>query len=109
MTDLVLALVTTNNKKEAETLSHKIVKEKLAACVNIVNGIRSIYEWEGEIHDEQEHLLLIKTPKNNVEALKKFIEENHSFEVPEFVVFEVSDALPDYLQWAYDVTAPSAR
>jgi periplasmic divalent cation tolerance protein len=107
MTDLVLALVTTNNKKEAETLSHKIVKKKLAACVNIVNGIRSIYEWEGEIHDEQEHLLLIKTPKNNIEALKKFIEENHSFEVPEFIVLEVADALPDYLQWAYDVTAPS--
>lgn len=109
MTDLVLALVTTNNKKEAETLSQKMVKEKLAACVNIVNGIRSIYEWEGEIHDEQEHLLLIKAPKTNVEALKKFIEENHSFEVPEFVVFEVADALPDYLQWAYDSTLPSTR
>jgi len=108
MAELVVAIVTTNNRKEAESLAQKMIKEKLAACINIINNIRSIYEWEGEIHDEQEHLLLIKTTKKNVEALKKFIEEKHSFEVPELVVFEAADVLSDYLQWVEDVTTPSA-
>jgi len=104
MSDLIIAFVTTNTEKEALFLAQKLVEEKLAACVNIVNGIRSVYEWEGEIHDDQEHLLIIKSLKSKTGKLKDFIEKHHSYEVPEFVAIELDDALPDYLQWVRDVT-----
>ena len=105
MSELIIALVTTNTEREAALLAQKIIKERLAACVNIVPKIRSFYEWEGEIHDDQEHLLIIKSLSDNVEKLKTFIEKNHSYEVPEFIVFSAVDALPDYLQWVRDVTS----
>jgi len=105
MSDLIVAFVTTNTEREASSLAQKIVQEKLAACVNIVPQIRSIYEWEGEIHDEQEHLLIIKSLKTKLDQLKGFIEKHHSYEVPEFVAMELDDALPDYIQWVRDVTS----
>jgi periplasmic divalent cation tolerance protein len=105
MSDLIVAFVTTNTEKEATSIAQKLVEQKLAACVNIAPNIRSVYEWEGEIHDEQEHLLIIKSLKTKVDKLKEFIEKNHSYEVPEFIVVEVGDALPDYLQWVRDVTS----
>ena len=104
MSDLIVAFVTTNTEREASSLAQKIVQEKLAACVNIVPQIRSVYEWEGEIHDEQEHLLIIKSLKSKQDKLKGFIEKHHSYEVPEFVAIDIDDALPDYLQWVRDVT-----
>jgi periplasmic divalent cation tolerance protein len=105
MSDLIVAFVTTNTEREASSLAQKIVQERLAACVNIVPQIRSVYEWEGEIHDEQEHLLIIKSLKTKLDQLKGFIEKHHSYEVPEFIALEVSDNLPDYLQWVRDVTS----
>lgn len=105
MGELIIAFVTTNTEKEASFLAQKLVEEKLAACVNIIQNIRSVYEWEGEIHDEQEHLLIIKSLKSRTEKIKAFIEKHHSYEVPEFVSFESDDALADYLQWAKDVTS----
>ena len=105
MTDLIIAFVTTNTEKEASSLAQKLVEEKLAACVNIINNIRSVYDWEGEIHDESEHLLVIKSIKEKQDKIKAFIEKNHSYEVPEFISISVDDALPDYLQWVKDVTS----
>ena len=98
-------LVTAENAGQARRITDALLSARLAACVNIVCDIRSIYEWEGEIHDDQEFLLIIKTPKTHVRKLKKFIDKHHSYEVPEFVAFEVSDALPEYLKWAYEVTS----
>lgn len=105
MSDLIISFVTTNTEKEASFLAQKLVEEKLAACVNIVSNIRSVYEWEGEIHDDQEHLLIIKSLKGKIGKLKEFIEKHHSYEVPEFITLEIDDALPDYLQWVRDVTS----
>lgn len=105
MSELIVAFVTTNTEKEAKTLAQKLVHEHLAACVNIIPQIRSFYEWEGEIHDDQEHLLIIKSLKSRQEKLKEFIEKNHSYEVPEFVSFDIDDALPDYIQWVKDVAS----
>lgn len=105
MTDLIIAFVTTNTEKEASSLAQRLVEERLAACVNIINNMRSIYEWDGEIHDDSEHLLIIKSVADKREKLKAFIEKHHSYEVPEFISISVDDALPDYLQWAKDVTA----
>lgn len=104
MTELMVAFVTTNTEREAASIAQKLVKEKLAACVNIVPNIRSVYDWEGEIHDDQEHLLIIKSLKSKMDKIKGFIEKHHSYEVPEFIALTIDDALPDYLQWVKDVT-----
>lgn len=105
MSDLIIAFVTTNTEREANSLARKLVEKRLAACVNIIPNIRSFYEWEGEIHDDQEHLLIVKSLKDKTEKLKEFVEKHHSYEVPEFVILEASDVLPDYLQWARDATS----
>ena len=108
MSELIIAFVTTNTEREASSLAKKLINGRLAACVNIISNIRSFYEWEGDIHDDQEHLLIIKSVKENVEKLKEFVEQNHTYEVPEFIVISATDSLPDYLQWVKDATSPGA-
>ena len=98
MTEYILAL-TTSPAKEAEVLARKLVEAKACACVNIVERVRSIYWWKGEIEDEQESILLIKAEKQNRDELWKTIEDNHSYDVPEFIVLPIADGSPDYLQW----------
>lgn len=102
--DAVVAMTTTNTEREAKELAGKIVTGRLAACVQIIPKIHSIYEWEDEIHDDQEYLMIIKTRERKVPALKKFIETEHSYEVPEFLVTPVVDGADDYLKWMEDVT-----
>ncbi|MFH0800010.1 MAG: divalent-cation tolerance protein CutA, partial [Pseudomonadota bacterium] len=97
MIEAAVAMTTTNSELEAKKLAGGLVKDKLAACVQILPKMHSIYEWDGEIHDDQEYLLLIKTRKELLKDVKKFIEKNHSYEVPEFVALPVVDALGAYL------------
>ena len=97
-------MTTTNTDKEAKSLAGLLVKERLAACVQIIPKIQSIYQWNGKIHDEQEYLLLIKTKQQLVSDIKLFIEKNHSYEVPEFLVLPVTDAIADYLDWMRENT-----
>lgn len=104
MIDAVVAMTTTNSEREAKSLAGILVRERHAACVQIVPKILSVYEWEGAIHEEQEYLLLIKTPERCVKDLKKAIEKHHSYEVPEFVVLPIIDGSAEYLEWMADVT-----
>lgn len=105
MTDVVISYTTINTEKDARKLAAQLVEEKFAACVNILPKIRSIYEWDGEIHDEHEFMLIIKSPRDKLDLVKGFIEKRHSYEVPEFISVDVIDGLPDYLQWVKDVTS----
>jgi len=105
MTDIVISYTAINTEKDARKLAAQLVEEKLAACVNILPKIRSIYEWDGEIHDEQEFMLIIKSPREKLDLVKGFIDKHHSYEVPEFISVDVIDGLPDYLQWVEDVTS----
>jgi periplasmic divalent cation tolerance protein len=98
MTDYVLAL-TTCPTNEAGVLARKLVEANVCACVNIVEKVRSIYWWKEKIEDEQESILFMKTVKQNQEEVWKTIEENHSYDVPEFIVLPIVDGSPDYLQW----------
>lgn len=98
MTEYILAL-TTCPAKEAEVLARKLVETKACACVNIVEKVRSIYWWKDKIEDERESIMLIKTEKRNREKLWKTIENNHSYDVPEFIVLPIVDGSPDYLRW----------
>ncbi len=99
MQDISIVLVTTGSEEEAAKLGRTLVEEKLAACANIIPRIRSIYSWKGEVYDEQESLMLIKSRTPLFAALKSRIRELHSYEVPEIIAFPISQGLHEYLDW----------
>ena len=96
---MLIVLTTTPNIEEAESLARKIVAEKLAACVQILPPMQSFYFWEGKVQKESEHLLLIKTLAAKFEELEKFIQANHSYDVPEIVALQSSEVSESYLDW----------
>lgn len=99
---MLIVLTTTPNVEEAETLAHKIIEARLAACVQILPEMKSFYIWEGEIQKDPEHLLLIKTLEENFENLRKFIQANHSYSVPEIVAISSEKVSENYLGWMKD-------
>lgn len=95
----LLVFTTTPNNEEAETLARKIIEAKLAACVQVLPPIKSFYVWENEIQADSEHLLLIKTLAENYDELEKFIQHNHSYDVPEIVAVKAENVSDDYFKW----------
>ncbi len=96
---MLIVLTTTPNTEEAENLARKIVEAKLAACVQVLPQMKSFYFWEGEIQTDAEHLILIKTLEEKFDALKDFIQSNHSYDVPEIVALEAEKVSENYLEW----------
>lgn len=96
---MLIILTTTQNLIEAEDLAKKIIEAKLAACVQILPQMKSFYLWEGEVQNETEHLLLIKTLPEKYLELEKFIQTNHSYEVPEIVALSAEKVSESYLNW----------
>lgn len=84
---ILIVVTTVGTQEQALDIAHALVHERLAACVNIVPGIRSIFRWQGKIHDEGEFLLLIKTTADKFEAVKKKIRAIHTYELPEILGF----------------------
>ncbi|MDX1586796.1 MAG: divalent-cation tolerance protein CutA, partial [Balneolaceae bacterium] len=80
--NLRLVYITTKDKKEAKTIGRKIVEERLAACVNIIEGMEAIYRWEDEIQEASECILIAKTPYHNVKELTERVKEMHSYDCP---------------------------
>ncbi len=99
MTDCILVLITASSEKEAEKIGRTLVKEELAACVNLLGGIRSTFRWKGEISSEREVLLLAKTKDRLFEKLKKRVVELHSYKVPEIIALPILAGLEEYLSW----------
>lgn len=99
MTDYVLVLITASSEKEGEKIAHALVKERLAACVNMLGGMQSTFRWKGEISSERETLLLAKTKDELFERLKKRVLELHSYEVPEIVALPILAGYEKYLGW----------
>ena len=95
----IIALSTFSTKKQAEKASKILIKEGLAACVNIIDRVNSIYRWEDKIVSEKEILILIKTLSSNREKIKKFIKDHHTYENPELIFISVDDGLKKYLKW----------
>ncbi len=83
----------------ARQCAHALIERQLAACVNILPSITSIYAWEGKIETAQEHLLLIKIPEQNYVIIEDFIKQHHPYDVPEIIALPIERGLPDYLQW----------
>ncbi len=99
MTDKVIVFVTCESKQQAETIAESVVTGKLAACVNILPGIRSCYVWEKKLTWSDEVLLLIKTTRGRFDQLQDRIKELHSYAVPEIVSVTIEDAFAKYIEW----------
>jgi periplasmic divalent cation tolerance protein len=94
-----ICFVTAPSREVALTLAKDIVEAGLAACVNCVPAVESVYQWRGEINIDTEVLMVIKTEKRLIDALKETIIAEHPYEVPEFIALAVSDISPDYANW----------
>jgi periplasmic divalent cation tolerance protein len=106
MTDALVVLVTTPTAERAAELARALVEERLAACGNVVPGLRSVYRWEGKVQDEPEALLLLKTTRARFEALRARVVALHPYEVPEVVALPVEAGSAPYLAWIAAETAP---
>ena len=92
-------------REEAMELAKEITEARLAACVNIIPKIESVYWWEDKLNYDSESLLIIKTTQNKIEALIEYIKDNHPYEVPEVVFLKLTEGLPDYLNYVIDETS----
>jgi len=99
MTDVVLVLSTVPDDASAETLARTLVDDKLAACVNVLAPMVSIYRWKGTVEQSAERQLIIKTTRALVPALGKRLKELHTYELPELIVISVAGGANDYLNW----------
>ena len=104
MTEYIIVFVTAANEEEGALIGQTIVGERLAACVNIIHSIRSIYRWQGRIEDNREVLLIMKTKKILFENLKKRVKELHSYSVPEIVALPLVGGDEQYLKWLGEET-----
>lgn len=94
-----IILCTCPDQDTAENIARLLVSDRLAACVNILPGILSVYTWQGQVESAQEHLLLIKSSKDHYQALEAAIRDHHPYEIPEIIAVPVEAGLPEYLHW----------
>src|SRR5208283_2148322 len=99
MTDKRLVLTTCGSLEEARSIAQALVERNLAACVNIVPQMESVYRWQGEIETATEFLLLIKTTEEACTRLRQALRELHSYELPECIEIAIADGSAAYLQW----------
>ena len=98
-----LLITSCPNSESANKLARILVEKHLAACVNIVPKIQSIYEWQGKIVEDSEILLLIKTQDTHYATIEKTLSEHHSYDVPELIALPIEQGFPPYLAWMDEV------
>ncbi len=98
-------ITTTETKEEAEAIARRLVEDKLAACVQIAEGIESIYSWKGKIERSREYLCLIKTREDLFNRVAEVIKTLHSYEVPEIIAVPIINGGSEYLAWLTDTLA----
>ena len=98
-TDALLVYCTCPDDATANQLAEMLISKQLAACVNIVAGIQSVYAWQGKIEMSNETLLMIKTTETTYEDLQAAIRDKHPYELPEIVAVSITTGLPAYLEW----------
>lgn len=99
MTEYIIVLITAASEQEAAMIGQAVIRERLAACTNIIRSVRSIYRWQGRIEDGQEVLMILKTKQVLFERLQKRVKELHSYSVPEIIAIPVIEGDAQYLNW----------
>ena len=102
---VAVVYTTIDNIQTAKQIAHKLVEEKLVACVNIIPKIESVYRWKEKIEEDKECLILAKTIDKKIKATIRRIRELHSYELPDIVVLPIIGGLKDYLNYISDETA----
>ena len=100
----IVVLVTAPKEEEAAGIARALVEAKLAACVNIINNVRSIYSWQGNVEDDSELLMIIKTRKSLFDELSAKVRELHSYDVPEIIALPITAGSEEYLKWLNEST-----
>ena len=99
MTDKIVVLVTAGNADEAKRIARALVEQRLAACVNLMNPVESVYRWEGKVAEDAEVLLVVKTSRALFGEVRRVVEQLHSYHVPEVICLPIIDGSPNYLNW----------
>ena len=97
--DIIVVYCTVPNKKTAKEIAGTLMRHKLAACVSMIENVKSVFSWDGEVCEEKEILLMIKTRRANYGKIKIYIEEVHPYTVPEIIALPIVDCSEDYLRW----------
>jgi periplasmic divalent cation tolerance protein len=109
MSEEIVILVTASGRDEAARIARSIVSERLAACVNIVTGIESVYRWEGKVTEDSESLLIIKSTEDRYGELQQRVRELHSYTVPEIIAIKIERGSEDYLRWIHECTRRESK
>lgn len=99
MSEPLVVLITAGSQEEAEHIAHRLVAEMLAACVNVIPGVTSVYRWEGEVQRDQEWLLIAKTQRDTLDGLVRRVQALHSYNVPEVIALPLVGGSQAYLRW----------
>jgi len=105
----VIVFITTGSATEAQNIAHVLIEERLAACVNIIPSVTSVYRWQDQVQDDQEVLLIIKTAAKMLEKLAARVKQLHSYQVPEIIALPIVAGAQDYLHWLDEQTGPLAN
>lgn len=100
MSELLIGWTTCDNPDVADRLAHELVERDLAACVQIEDGVRSLYKWKGELHTALECRICVKFNARKLDAVNNYIKVNHPYDNPEWVVFQPDFVSEKYLNWA---------
>ena len=107
--DEIVVLVTAGSEAEATKIARALVEQELVACVNVLPGVRSIFQWEGKVTEESEFLLIAKTVSQAFEQVATAVKSLHSYSVPEVIALPIQHGLPEYLSWVRGVTKPAGQ
>ena len=102
--EAVVAWTTLPPETDAAVFARVLVDERLAACVTCCGAVQSVYRWEGDVEQEDEQLVMLKTTRRQVDALRARVIDLHPYDTPEFIVVPVIDGAPNYLRWVSDST-----
>jgi periplasmic divalent cation tolerance protein len=104
--DVEVVFITAPDPEVGERLARALVEERLAACVNVVSGVRSIYRYEGQIHDDSEVLLIVKTRSDRAGLLESRVRALHPYDLPELIRIPLAGGSAAYLEWVREESAP---